>query len=72
MWVGPRGFGLLANRPEFNLADAAAFHLGMLKMMSVLPDRARHWVGRAAHADTAFTKVDPAARADYHRRIVGD
>lgn len=42
---------------------------GMLKAMSLMPDRARRWVEHAGHFDTAFTKVDPQARAAYHRRI---
>lgn len=41
----------------------------MLKVASGLPDRTRHGIFRAAHFDTAFTHVDPAARETYHRRL---
>ncbi len=41
----------------------------MLKTMGLVPDGIRHWIGRAAHFDAAFTDLDPQARAAYHRRI---
>ena len=41
----------------------------MLKTMGLLPDGVRHWIGRAAHFDAAFTGLDPQARETYHRRI---
>ena len=44
----------------------------MLKTMGLMPDGVRHWIGRAAHFDAAFTDLDPRARETYHRRIVGD
>ncbi|OBB44455.1 SDR family oxidoreductase [Mycolicibacterium fortuitum] len=41
----------------------------MIKIASGLPDRLRHRISAAAHFDTAFTHVDPAAREAYHRRL---
>ncbi|WP_396902085.1 SDR family oxidoreductase [Mycolicibacterium sp.] len=41
----------------------------IIKVASGLPDRLRHRISHAAHFDTAFTHVDPAARAAYHRRL---
>lgn len=46
--------------------------LGILvKAMDLWPQRARNWVGHAAHFDVAFTRVDPQIRAAYHRRVSG-
>lgn len=41
----------------------------MIKIAAGLPDRVRHRISHAAHFDTAFTHVDPAARETYHRRL---
>lgn len=41
----------------------------MIKIAAGLPDRVRHRISHAAHFDTAFTRVDPAARESYHRRL---
>lgn len=41
----------------------------MIKIAAGLPDRVRHRMSHAAHFDTAFTRVDPAAREAYHRRL---
>ncbi|MDF3340868.1 SDR family oxidoreductase [Mycolicibacterium septicum] len=41
----------------------------MIKITAGLPDRVRHRISHAAHFDTAFTRVDPAARETYHRRL---
>ncbi|MEN4400802.1 SDR family oxidoreductase [Mycolicibacterium senegalense] len=41
----------------------------MIKITTGLPDRIRHRISAAAHFDTAFTHVDPAAREAYHRRL---
>lgn len=41
----------------------------MIKIAAGLPDRVRHRISHAAHFDTAFTRVDPAARETYHRRL---
>lgn len=41
----------------------------IIKVAAGLPDRVRHRISHAAHFDTAFTRVDPGARAAYHRRV---
>jgi NAD(P)-dependent dehydrogenase (short-subunit alcohol dehydrogenase family) len=41
----------------------------MLTIASGLPANVRHRLSHAAHFDTAFTHVDPAARETYHRRL---
>ncbi|MFE5501309.1 SDR family oxidoreductase [Amycolatopsis japonica] len=42
-----------------------------LKVMAMLPYRARRVADRLTGADTAYTKPDPAAREAYHRRLRG-
>jgi short-subunit dehydrogenase len=41
----------------------------MLKTMGLMPDGIRHWIGRTAHFDAAFTEMDQQTRAAYLRRI---
>ena len=44
---------------------------GMIKTMTLIPERARYAISHAAGFDTVFVNVDAAARDAYHRRIDG-
>jgi hypothetical protein len=43
----------------------------LLRFQAAMPPRARRALMRAFGVDTLYTSVDPAARAEYEKRVAG-
>lgn len=57
---------VVSGRPKVAVPRGLGY---VIKAASAIPDSLRHKAYRAAHFDTAFTKVDASARQAYHRRL---